>query len=294
MKYTIKWITEHMGITRDMIREYEKQGLLDKKQYENPENKYREYNEDDLKRLWGIKFFIELGFKIKELKSFFENRNTDPEIEFEKLLLKKREELSSLKQTVRLLDTIVATGQLPTLNKTGEMTITDFMDTVLSDWSLPEIIEDFSYWDFVKLSQTPPKKITNQLIESDNYLAILEFTLENLPQMLESKDSFETIKQTSYVDLIVELGGDYKSDIIQGVVKLYYKSVKTQYQTQQNNITPKLFAKVIAPTYMEGKFKELDIPKRSDSDRIFIANAIAYFGGFDTYNSMIDYFENNS
>ena len=41
MKYSIKWVTEHMGITRDMIREYEKQGIIDKKSSQNPDNRYR-------------------------------------------------------------------------------------------------------------------------------------------------------------------------------------------------------------------------------------------------------------
>ena len=30
MKYKVKWIEEHMGITRNMIRRYEKKGVISK------------------------------------------------------------------------------------------------------------------------------------------------------------------------------------------------------------------------------------------------------------------------
>lgn len=38
MKYKVKWIEEHMGITRNMIRRYEKKGVISK----NEEGKDRE------------------------------------------------------------------------------------------------------------------------------------------------------------------------------------------------------------------------------------------------------------
>lgn len=41
MKYKVKWIEEHMGITRNMIRRYEKKGVISK----NEEGKDREFDE---------------------------------------------------------------------------------------------------------------------------------------------------------------------------------------------------------------------------------------------------------
>ena len=44
MKYKVKWIEDHMGITRNMIRRYEKKGVISK----NEEGKDREFDEEGL------------------------------------------------------------------------------------------------------------------------------------------------------------------------------------------------------------------------------------------------------
>ena len=38
MKYKVKWIEEHMGITRNMIRRYEKKGVISKNEKEKIES----------------------------------------------------------------------------------------------------------------------------------------------------------------------------------------------------------------------------------------------------------------
>ena len=43
MKYKVKWIEEHMGITRNMIRRYEKKGVISK----NEEGKDREFRSEE-------------------------------------------------------------------------------------------------------------------------------------------------------------------------------------------------------------------------------------------------------
>ena len=55
MGYSVKWVTENLGITRDMLRYYEKEHLLPDKGMRNPPNTYRDYSEADIERIWGIK-----------------------------------------------------------------------------------------------------------------------------------------------------------------------------------------------------------------------------------------------
>ena len=43
MKYKVKWIEDHMSITRNMIRRYEKKGVI----LRNEKGKDREFDEDD-------------------------------------------------------------------------------------------------------------------------------------------------------------------------------------------------------------------------------------------------------
>ena len=59
MKYKVKWIEEHMGITRNMIRRYEKKGVISK----NEEGKDREFDEEGLRQLWDIRMLVRLQSK---------------------------------------------------------------------------------------------------------------------------------------------------------------------------------------------------------------------------------------
>lgn len=64
MKYKVKWIEDHMGITRNMIRRYEKKGVISK----NENGKDREFDEADLIQLWNIRVMVSLGFSLDEVK----------------------------------------------------------------------------------------------------------------------------------------------------------------------------------------------------------------------------------
>ena len=64
MKYKVKWIEEHMGITRNMIRRYEKKGVISK----NEEGKDREFDEEGLRQLWDIRVLGSLGLVLCQEK----------------------------------------------------------------------------------------------------------------------------------------------------------------------------------------------------------------------------------
>ncbi len=61
----IQEVENIVGLTKKSIRYYEDEGLLTPKRIEN---KYRFYNEDDLKKLKIIKFLRELDVPIRDLK----------------------------------------------------------------------------------------------------------------------------------------------------------------------------------------------------------------------------------
>ena len=71
MKYKVKWIEEHMGITRNMIRRYEKKGVISK----NENGKDREFDENDLIQLWNIRVMVSLGFSLDDVKEILSGSN---------------------------------------------------------------------------------------------------------------------------------------------------------------------------------------------------------------------------
>ncbi len=108
MDYKIKWIEENLGITRNMIRRYEKEGLLK----ENREGKDRTFTKEDLKTLWNIRVFVKMGFSLEEIKKIMKDKNL-----FEKALNRKIKELEKKKEGVEkqlnFLKVIEVTNQLP-------------------------------------------------------------------------------------------------------------------------------------------------------------------------------------
>ena len=73
MGYSAKWVRDKLGVTRDMIRYYEKEGLIPSRSSRNPANNYRDYSEEDLERIWSIKLLIGIGFSVKEIKQLIQN-----------------------------------------------------------------------------------------------------------------------------------------------------------------------------------------------------------------------------
>ena len=70
----IKEVEDLVGITRKNIRFYEKEGLLTPGR--DSENSYREYNENDIRRLKQIKFLRKLDMPIIEIRSVLEGRSS--------------------------------------------------------------------------------------------------------------------------------------------------------------------------------------------------------------------------
>lgn len=106
MKYKVKWIEEHLGITRNMIRRYEKKGVILK----NEEGKDREFDEEGLRQLWNIKVLVSLGFSLDEVKEIMNEGNLK-ELSQRKLgeLDKKYVDLQS---KIDLLNRVCITGKL--------------------------------------------------------------------------------------------------------------------------------------------------------------------------------------
>ena len=71
MKYKVKWIEDHMSITRNMIRRYENKGVISK----NENGKDREFDETDLIQLWNIRVMVSLGFSLDDVKEILSGSN---------------------------------------------------------------------------------------------------------------------------------------------------------------------------------------------------------------------------
>ena len=111
MKYKVKWIEDHMGITRNMIRRYEKKGVISK----NENGRDREFDEDDLIQLWNIRVMVSLGFSLDEVKEIMCGSNLRRVSE--KRLRMLKEECRDLQGKINFLNVVRVTGEIPSCFK---------------------------------------------------------------------------------------------------------------------------------------------------------------------------------
>jgi len=108
----VKWVEDNLGISRKALRGFEEVGLMPK----NTGHRYRDYDEDDIDRIWKIRVFQGMGFTLKEIVSMV----NDEKFSFDDLIVQKIEELEKEKQKVEMhlgyAKTIKLTGRFPLRN----------------------------------------------------------------------------------------------------------------------------------------------------------------------------------
>ncbi|CAI3261116.1 MerR family transcriptional regulator [Enterococcus cecorum] len=273
MGYSVKWVNDNLGITRDMLRYYEKEKLLPK----NKNNKYRSYNDEDISRIWGIKLLMGIGFTAKEVFSFMHN----PDFDFDEAITNKVEELEKsydekLTQ-LQFAKSIKLSGRIPNVSKFGSMKFDEFLKCARENWN------------FYQNPHTAP------------FMEALDILILNKPQEKSSKDessilnAFEDFEKMSfsyglhaYYQVLSEMRDlDYKNKIVQRVVRLIH-----QFTIDINNdsnilpylseeITPQIFAKHFTSQFVLGDIAVLFQRNYGEEGCCFMAKAFAYYGGIN-------------
>ncbi|MCM1330866.1 MAG: MerR family transcriptional regulator [Ruminococcus sp.] len=102
---TLREASKSFGIAEDVLRQYEKNGLLKSTSANGGADNYRE---EDFEQLGLIKFLLETGFSFKDLKRYLElMRNSKTTNEQIHMLRKRRSELlEGIHEKQQLLDRI--------------------------------------------------------------------------------------------------------------------------------------------------------------------------------------------
>ena len=77
MKYTVNWVQKNLGVTRKTLRNYEEKGLMDKTTFQNPDNKYREYSDQDIEKIWLYRLLQGVGYSLDEIVEMTQNTDFD-------------------------------------------------------------------------------------------------------------------------------------------------------------------------------------------------------------------------
>lgn len=275
MGYSTKWVKENLGITLDMIRYYEKEKLLPKKESRNPLNNYRDYSDKDIERIWGIKLLIGVGFTAKEIYSLM----NDADFDFNAAIAKKVEELERKHDEILIhlefAKSIKLLGRVPNTAKIGSVKFNDYLEYVHKNWNF---YDDPRTAPFMKTVDALVSNVPQEWSPAD---------VERIFELFKNSDVEEMMHAyalNGYYQVISDMKDiGYDSDIVQRVVRLLHEYIVSHNAEPDldGKITPQFFAKYTAPFFLDGDIAIQYEKSYGKEGCLFIARALAFYGGYD-------------
>ena len=277
--YKVKWVEDNLGISRKALRGFEEVGLMPK----NTGHRYRDYDEDDIDRIWKIRVFQGMGFTLKEIASMV----NDEKFSFDDLIVKKIEELEKEKQKVEMhlgyAKTIKLTGRFPLRpRKMGEMKFEKFQQDALERWNIKDNLQEVEY---AKLVDTILSKPTEEWEKSDlgRMISVLV--------MIKTMDTDLLIAEYVLPKAICKrkaLGVNHPD--IQLMVKLIYENENALYQSQniEGKMSIKQFSRFYSSSFLVGDIAKIKTSEYTEEDCEFIAEAVSVFGGYKNYDELLE------
>lgn len=278
MGYQVKWVEDNLGITRKALRVYEKKGLIP----ENQNSQYREYDDEDLDRIWAIKIMQGMGYSLNELVNIKEHA-ADSDFDFLASITQKVAELEEKKAEIErhigYAKMIQLSGRFPLRPKElGSVTVHEFQQNSLNEWTVNDNAVATPMYHFVE-------QILDQPMEEWG-----ETELENLLKlMLElsvHKEEMESLMELHVLlkGIISRMHQGISSPEVQLLVNLFYEKVSVQ--NGAGEISPEQFGRLFSSSYKEGLVGQMNRQKYGASECDFLADAMAFFGGYQSYEEI--------
>ena len=280
MGYKVKWVEDNLGITRKALRVFEDAGLMPKNgahKYES--NKYRDYTEDDIDRLWAIRVLQGMGYTIKEIHQMF----SDEEFDFDNSIAKKIKELEKekkkLEQHLGYAKTIKMTGRFPARPaKMGETKFEAFQQQAIDGWN---ILDDPQALEYQKIAESVLSKSPEEFDDSD--IGRMFSFFEDIAAMDVDRLLIEYVLPKAIVKR--KLLGPVHPDI-QLMIKIIYENQATLIK--EHTLSKKFFSRYYSSSYICGDIAKMKSRKFTEEERLFIAESVAIFGGYESYDALLE------
>ena len=279
MEHTMKWLLETLNITRKKYRVYQDAGLL---LPNNSQQKPRVFTEEDINRIWTLLFLEEIGFTLSELKELFKN----PDADFFEAISGKYEEfernVNKMKDNANFLRLLKLEGIIPsTVQKPAGITVKEFVDN--ARLKMKEVkINGVSYSNFFDF-----------FAELDNN-ADLEKVMEDFVKSPQGILLINGRVNIEYFKMLAEfVEPDYKADTVQRIISLFHESwIELNIEGGGDMRKKDFFSLIMSMQFItECPAGENNIKHFGEEKCMLIAEALAYYGGYD---SLIDLIEKNN
>lgn len=278
MGYQVKWVEDNLGVSRKALRNFEKLGLMPP----NEGGGYRDYSDEDINRIWTIRLFQGMGYSLKELVSLAENEDFDFDTSLEKKIQELEVEKANIERHLGYAQNIKLTGRFPSRPKNmGSVTFREFYEKSLNEWNVNADPEAKKYKELADLILNTPE---NELQDTD-IGRLFEF-LQGLQEKISNIDSFMMEKVIPLEILKRKENGPADAEI-QLLVKMLYENRISSFQ-EMGNMTKNQFVRFESSSYISGDVARMKEREYGKEGCLFIADAIAVFGGYGCYDEVED------
>lgn len=280
MGYGVKWVEDNLGVTRKALRVLEENGLMP----QNESGSYRDYTDEDIEYIWRIKTLQGMGYSLKEISSMADALKNDKDIDFNSSIAEKIKQLEAEKERVEknlgYLYAIKSSGRFPARPKEmGTITFEEFHEKSLNEWTVnndPAAKQCQEILD--KLLNTPEDELEDtDLGKILVLLQKLQFCAQNSEKYLADLVLPKAIINRKH------LGVTHPE--IQLLVKLIYEN-RIEILPELKNLTLNQFVRFESSSYISGDIALFNQRKYGKVECEFIANAIAVFGGYSSYEAI--------
>lgn len=278
MGYQVKWVEDNLGVTRKALRNFEKLGLMPP----NEGGGYRDYSDEDIDQIWTIRLFQGMGYSLKELVSLAENEDFDFDASLEKKIKELEEKKAKIERHIGYAQNIKLTGRFPSRPKNmGSVTFGEFYEKSLNEWNVNSDPEAKNYKELADLILNTPE----DEFQDTDIGRLFEF-LQGLQEKISNIDSFMMEKVIPLEILKRKENGPADAEI-QLLVKMLYENRISSFQ-EMGNMTKKQFVQFESSSYMSGDVARMKEREYGKESCLFIADAIAVFGGYGCYDEVED------
>lgn len=273
MKYTVNWVQKNLGVTRKTLRNYEEKGLMDKTTFQNPDNKYREYSDQDIEKIWLYRLLQGVGYSLDEIVEMTQNTDFDFQASLSEKIIDLERKKSEIEQYIGFAKAIKLTGSFPYPKEMGSIRFDDFIKYARETWNI----------------DTDPQ-ITSMLELGETILNKSEFTEADVRQaealLVGYGHDPEAIRILGmYYNLLVtykELGISHP--VVQTLADLIYSHHCEHFFAAEEveNMTPQKFGRAVVRSFTVGDIAVMQERSYGKNGCKFIAEAFANFGGYSS------------
>lgn len=271
MGYQVKWVEENLGITRKMIRDYEDKNLIPK----NKNREYRDFEEEDLQRLWIIRLLRGMKFTFAEIQEYISDETKDL-IDYLPLKIEKLEkEKADINRYINCAKTIIHYGFYPLMPKNmGTVKFNDFFDNVLAKWNVPPLPDK--------------KEITISSFLDSFTEEELEIYLDKIKKWdPTTKEGIAFFSSEVFLQNIAKrcyLGTN--NEEVQLLVKMLYETEREKVNDGTIDMSIETFVKYYPLLFTIGDSAKNKQEIYGTEGCQFIADAIAVFGGYSCFSDV--------